>query len=357
MDVKLTQPRVILLIFGLFLLNVALLTAYNTLKSELYNNHTVVGMVVINEMTNALCGAVSVSLFVYWFWNAKIRPSSTKGWIALHIAALMLYSGLHTSSYSALRAVLYPAFGYGSYHPGNLGIRYAMELPNDVLTYSKWVLLFLVFQYYRRLRDREAAAAALEYSLTGAKLENLQKQMQPHFLMNSLNAISSLIYSDPNAADEMIARLGAFLRRSLLNEGAQVIPLSEEIASVQAYIEIMQMRYGDRLRYRFDVDPTVTTTRVPPLSLQPLVENSLKYGADPVDFSVDIEITVRNAGEDVEISVRDRGKGIGSDAKLGIGIHNLRTRMAALYGRTDVLQLATADDGGALVRLLIPRHA
>ena len=235
-----------------------------------------------------------------------------------------------------------------------------MELPNDVVTYAKWLLLFIAFEYYRRLRDREVAASALEHSLMEARLKNLQTQMQPHFLMNSLNAISSLIYSNPQAADEMIARLGAFLRRLLSDETGRQVPLSYEVESVQAYISIMQMRYKERLTYRFDIEPGVSSAQVPPLILQPLVENSILHGADPADFSVEIDVTARRQGDRLEVTVRDHGPGVQPGvqpgARTGVGLQNLRKRMATLYGDKQSVDIENADGGGTVVRLLIPQN-
>ena len=231
-----------------------------------------------------------------------------------------------------------------------------MELPNDVLTYVKWLLLYVALQYYRRLLDRERAAAALEHSLVEAKLKNLQTQMQPHFLMNALNAISSLIYTDPRAADEMIARLGSFLRRLLSGEQKSQVSLAEELGSVQTYIDIMQMRYQDRLIYRCDVDPAAHTAKIPPLSLQPLVENSIIHGMNPLDFRVEIDLTARRRGDCVELTVRDRGEGFKPGATPGLGLQNLRNRLTTLYGDGDTLQVEPAEGGGTLVRLLIPQN-
>ena len=355
MGLKLTRLQVAAAVLGLFLLNGGLVAIYQCLRAKLYHTNAALGGIVINEMSGAVAGACILSVAVYLFWST-IQRSGWRVQIGIHAAAILAYSVLHTSAYWGMRSLLYPLFGYGKYNSGDVALRYAMELPNDVLSYSKWLLLFLVLQYYRRLLDREMAAAALEHSLVEAQLKNLQAQMQPHFLMNALNAISSLIYTDPRSADEMIARLGSFLRRLLSGEQTSLVPLAEELDSVQTYIDIMQMRYQDRLRYRCEVDPETQAARIPPLSLQPLVENSIIHGMNPVDFSVHIDVTARRCGDSVELTVRDRGEGFQPGSVPGFGLQNLRNRLATLYGDPDGLQVQAAEGGGTIVRLRIPQN-
>lgn len=356
MGPKLTTFRIGALVFALFLLNGVLLATYHHLKARLYNTEVPVGATLINELGGAVAGACLFGLLLYSFWKLPSRPSTWRGWLLIHSTAVLLYSFFHTTAHLGIRSVFYPWFGYGQFHPGDIRLRYAMELPNDVLTYSKWLLLFLVFEYYRRLRDREMAASELVHNLTEARLQNLQAQMQPHFLMNSLNAISSLIYTNPRAADEMIARLGSFLRRLLSVEQDQQVSLEHEIDSVRTYIDIMQMRYEDRLKYRCEIDPEVSAARVPPLSLQPLVENSILHGANPKDFTVEIDVTARRRGDRLELAVRDHGAGVPPDARYGVGLRNLKSRMANLYGDRQTVSIETAEGGGTVVRLLIPQN-
>jgi two-component system, LytTR family, sensor kinase len=356
MGLKLTRIQIIAAVLGLFLLNGGLTTAYQCLRAKLYHTNAALGGIVINEMSGAIAGACGLSIAVYLIWRKPVRPGSWTAQIAIHGAAIVAYSALHTSTYWLIRSVVYPLFGYGNYVVGDLPTRYAMELPNDVLTYSQWLLLFLVLQYYRRLLDREMAAAVLEHNLVEARLKNLQAQMQPHFLMNALNAISSLIYTNPASADEMIARLGLFLRRLSSDEQTSQISLAQELESVRTYIDIMQMRYQDRLTYTCDIDPAANAARVPPLSLQPLVENSIIHGMSPVDFRVDIDITARRRDDCIEVTVRDHGKGCEPGAPAGLGLQNLRSRLSTIYGDRQSLQVEVAEGGGTIVRLLIPQN-
>ena len=193
MALKVTKFRIGAAVFVLFLLNGLLSTAYYHLKSRLYNGRAPLGEIAINELGGAVLAAGLLGCLLYLFWKLPLRPLNWRGWLAAHSFAVVVYSLLHTTAYWGIRTLFYPLAGYGPYDPRDLRLRYAMEFPNDVLTYSKWLLLFLVFQYYQRLRDREVAASKLTHSLTQAKLKNLQAQMQPHFLMNALNGISSLI--------------------------------------------------------------------------------------------------------------------------------------------------------------------
>src|SRR5918993_4754638 len=179
-------------------------------------------------------------------------------------------------------------------------------------------------------RPRELNAAQLETRLVEARLHTLQRQLQPHFLFNTLNTISALMHRNVDAADNMIARLSDLLRISLHNVGIQEVTLKEELDFLSKYLEIEQTRFRDRLTVVFDVQPGTLDALVPNLVLQPLVENAIKHGIGPRPSPGTITIRARLTGERLELIVQDNGVGMStarlSDFNRGVGLSNTRAR-------------------------------
>jgi sensor histidine kinase YesM len=198
-----------------------------------------------------------------------------------------------------------------------------------------------------RLRDR---GTALEADLTRARLDALQSQLRPHFLFNTLNAISVLTAEDAEKARRMVVRLGSLLRRSL-DEAHHEVPLHQELAFLNEYLDIQRMRFGDRLSVDMAIDPDVMNDRVPVLLLQPLVENAIKHGASDDDGTATIHIKAARDNGRLQITVQDRGPGP-NGAQEGVGLRNTRQRLHALYGEGTTLSLRKAE--GACVEIRMP---
>jgi signal transduction histidine kinase len=218
-----------------------------------------------------------------------------------------------------------------------------------------WALLGIVHavEYHGRFRERELHAARLEAELASARLDALTAQLQPHFLFNTLNSVSTLMHRDVDAADEMLTHLGDLLHRTLRQHDRHEIPLSEEIDLLRHYVDIMKIRFQDRLAVRMDVDDNVRGALVPPLLLQPLVENAIRHGIARKPGAGHIGIAARRAGDCLEITIRDDGEGhTGGDE--GVGLSNTRRRLRELYGDRQTLELLTEGAGGLLVKVRIP---
>jgi two-component system LytT family sensor kinase len=211
--------------------------------------------------------------------------------------------------------------------------------------------------YYRLYRERELRAARLESALAAAQLQLLRSQLQPHFLFNTLNGIASLIPEDPQAAEEMVECLSDLLRASLRRSDAMEVPLSEELHLLEQYLTIQERRFDDRLRVVREIHPDSLGARVPPLVLQPLVENAIRYGVAPRPDGGEVRIVARAVSGALEIAVLDDGPGFDDPSSLrpGIGIANTRERLARLYGDAARLELGNRESGGARVRLVVPR--
>lgn len=235
----------------------------------------------------------------------------------------------------------------------------------DVVFYAGLVAIFHALDYQRRLRDRELRQAQLETQLVQAQVEALRMQLNPHFLFNTLHAISSLMDEDVRKARRMLVDLSALLRLSLDSVGEQEVPLEQELAFLDRYLQIEQVRFGDRLSFELDVEEEALPALVPNLLLQPLVENALKHAVAPFAGPGRVALRARRDGDTLLLSVEDDGPGLpglsGDGApplppKKGIGLRNTRERLERLYGREHVFTLEDIPSGGLAVRIRIPFH-
>ncbi len=214
--------------------------------------------------------------------------------------------------------------------------------------------------YHERYRERERAAEQLAAGLTEARLHALKMQLQPHFLFNTLNAISALIPPQAKPARRMVARLGDLLRISLEHEETQEVTLREELAFLQPYLEIEQARLEDRLTVVMEIAPETLDARVPHLVLQPLVENAIRHGIAPRIEPGRVEISATGGADDrfLHLEVRDDGLGVDRDnqarTRKGVGLTNIRSRLEQLYDGEHRFEFENHPEGGAVVRISLP---
>jgi LytS/YehU family sensor histidine kinase len=188
----------------------------------------------------------------------------------------------------------------------------------------------------------------------------LRYQLNPHFLFNTLNSISTLVLlKQTERANAMLSRLSSFLRYTLANEPTAHVTVAQEVETLKLYLEIEKMRFEDRLRPIFDIDPRAEQARLPSLLLQPLVENAIKYAVTPQEEGADIRVEARLVGDRVQIAVSDTGPGLQdgpSPASLstGVGLQNIRDRLIQAYGPDQRLITRTASEGGFSVAIDIP---
>lgn len=235
------------------------------------------------------------------------------------------------------------------------------SVENNLFLY--WLLVGVghAVVYAREAIDRDRAAAQLETELSRSELSALKASLHPHFLFNTLQAVAELVHHDPDAADRMIVQLSAMLRR-LLDDGRQVVPLSDEIGFVRDYLALERVRFSDRLTVAWDIAPDVLDVSVPHLFLQPLAENALRHGLWPAGRPGRLEITARREGDDLIVIVSDDGVGL-DGAKPGAGLgertggHGLstvRARMERLYRGRGHVALRPRQGAGAESRVVIP---
>jgi two-component system, LytTR family, sensor kinase len=227
---------------------------------------------------------------------------------------------------------------------------------NQLLVYIAVLAAGFGRNFYIRDRMRQREAIELRAQLADARLDALRMQINPHFLFNTLHAISALVDRDPAGVRRMIARLSELLRRTIEGQGSDEVPLSEELDFLRRYIEIMEIRFQGRLRVSTSIAPDVLDALVPNLILQPIVENALEHGANRTTGEGRVEIAARRHGDDLLLSVRDNGPGIREGATGGVGLRNTEERLEQLYGDAAMLSMRPADGGGALAEITIPFH-
>lgn len=228
--------------------------------------------------------------------------------------------------------------------------------PFNLLIYGVIVSVSHAVDYYRKYHERTVQALELEKHLTEARLQSLLRQLKPHFLFNALNGISSLMYSDVAAADRMLIKLSELLRMTMSQSGAPLAPLRTEIAFLECYLGIEQIRFRDRLDVQMDIDPSTMDAQVPSLILQPLVENAIRHGIEPQVRRGLITIRSTRDGDSLVLSVTDNGGGMppGGFKREGIGVANSRARLLELYGDAQRFEMTNQPEGGLCVRLTFP---
>jgi len=298
-----------------------------------------------------------VPLAALILWCERRWPSSRAGRSQLpilYVASLVVFPAMHT----LLLAGIY--FPIASVNVAGF-LRYrSFVLITDLLTGVVVCALVLGLaharSYYVRLRDEELRASRLEAQLAQAELEALKMQLHPHFLFNTLNAISALQTDDAEGAQRMMARLADFLRLTLENSGVQEVALRREVDFLTRYLEIERIRFPHRLTVRMDVDPVALDARVPNLILQPIVENAIRHGIAASAAPGQVEIRATRQNQSLILRVRDTGPGLvqNGNSSEGIGLRNTRARLDRLYGSESDLSFENCASGGLEVKITIP---
>jgi two-component system LytT family sensor kinase len=274
--------------------------------------------------------------------------------LAIHMPAMLAFVLVHASLFSLVTVLLAPGIEL-QILPSVLGRSLLSWTVVDAIVYCALVTVNHAVIYYRVSKDRALRASQLEASLAQAQLQMLRMQLQPHFLFNTLHSISALMHKDVRRADSMVAALSDLLRMSLQNIGAQEVALQSELDFLQRYVEIMRLRFGERLKVSIDIDPETRDARVPNLFLQPLVENSFRHGFGDLGQGA-ISISVRRDGDMLVCDIIDDGRGLRAGHKEGVGLASTRQRLAHLYGDQHIFSLRGAPGEGVHVTMAIPFH-
>ena len=312
--------------------------------------------VVVSEVLYALLWIPLTPLVVWLVNRFRFEPPHRARNLLLHVLASLLLSFAHRVVF-LIALALYEHFAQGSPMAVNFSAL-VVYVDYGVLLYWIIWLISVSVAYAEKVREREVRAAELETRLARAQVHALQSQLQPHFLFNTLNAISALVTKDPAAARGTITLLSGLMRETLALGSLQEVPLSRELALTQQYLDIEKQRFGDRLTVRVNVDPSVQNSLVPSLILQPLLENAFKHGLSQRRGDVRIDITAARVDGTLRLSVWNDGSGIRTDAgpNSGVGLQNTRARLERLYGDRAAFELREEEEGRVRADMTVPLH-
>ena len=293
-----------------------------------------------------------LALAVYRF--ERRVPLSGDGWprrVALHVPVAIAFSLAHTLGMVGIRKLVYAAMGarydFGAPLPG-----FAYELQKDLITYALIVGFCVAWRSGRLRREREFALVRLERDLGQARLAQLTAQIEPHFLFNTLNAISNRMHEDVEAADRMIAALAVLMRVALSETGDARVRVLDDVVWLERYFELMRERFRGRLETRVEVDPAARDARIPRLLLQPLVENAFEHGLRSGQGRVDVSIGVD--GDRLRCVVADDGRGLAPDYVPGVGLQNVRDRLRLIYPDRHRFAIGPGAMAGTRIEIELP---
>ncbi len=296
----------------------------------------------------------SITLLMAAAYRRLIRAKPIFTWmttIAIVLVAAASFSAIETWSHATF---LKPGF-----RPQ--GIEFMSAIVFTVSLLIAWSALYYAINYYLLLEERHDRMVRLESQASSAQLAMLRYQLNPHFLFNTLNSISTLVLlKQTEQANAMLSRLSSFLRYTLVNEPTAQVTVAQEVETLKLYLDIEKMRFEDRLRPKFHIEAAVAGARLPSLLLQPLVENAIKYAVTPQEEGADISVDARKVGDRVLITVRDTGPGtdaaytVRAEQSTGVGLANIRDRLAQAYGAEHRFETQTNIQGGFNVTIEIP---
>jgi sensor histidine kinase YesM len=304
--------------------------------------------------------SISLILSVIYGWLIQQRALIT--WSVTMVvvtAAVSLYAFI-----DAWVLQLYYADGVTS-----LTQRFIAVLWLDLTVIGAWSALYYAINFFLQVEEQTDRLERLEAQATSAQLAMLRYQLNPHFLFNTLNSISTLVLlKQTEPANAMLTRLSSFLRHTLVAEPGGKVTVEQEVETLKLYLDIERMRFEERLRTVFRIDPAAADARIPSLLLQPLVENAIKYAVSPQEEGARISLTAQRLGNRLRVTVADTGPGLQSrparagdagsgmeaSASTGLGLANIRNRLAQAYGEDHRFEIETPPEGGFTVIVEVP---
>ncbi len=317
--------------------------------------------ILLFEFTGAYSGILLIPFLLRFMRRFPIQSGNWTRRMPLHAMVSILFSLCMTLMMWGSRTVLFDWLGWGPYNYGQLGYRFAMEYLKQLCIYWGIYIIVKAVAYARESRERELQASQLEKELAEARLNALKNQLNPHFLFNTLNMISSYVYEDPGIAEKMITRLSDLLRLTLNYADRQEVALQKELEFLDAYLAIMKARFQEQLILSLEIDRSTRNLLIPHLILQPLVENSIKHCTSEFARPGEIRIAACSTGDLLRVVIEDNGPGIresgNGTAKNGIGLRNTRLRLQELYGERHRFEMENRDSGGLRIVLELPARA
>jgi len=352
----------------------ALLFVGWTLASVIFAGISYAAAIGENNKEFGFVSALRLNLVQFYLWAIlapfvfrfsrrfpiEFRPLNVRN-LLLYFPALISFAGIHQVLHLAVLWSISPR--WRQRYPALMDCYrayFAFGFYIDLIIALLIVIAMHALLYYQNFRASELAQSSLKTQLAQAQLKSLKMQLHPHFLFNTLHSISSLVLEDPPKANSMIARLGDFLRLTLENSEQQLVTLKEETEFLRCYLDIEQVRFGDRLTISFELEPQTLSAQVPHLILQPVVENAVQHAIAPRATRGHINIEAKRLNSLLRVVVSDNGPGITSNAisptKKCVGLTNVRNRLQQVYGPDFRFELTNGKNGGLTVVMEIPFH-
>jgi sensor histidine kinase YesM len=315
-------------------------------------NERVGSYIIHNALLTAAGYSITLLMAAAFRRLIKMRPIYT--WVGSIIIV-----GIAAAGFSAIETWSYASFVNPGFTPE--GMRFFGAILFTVSLLIAWSALYYSINFFILLEEQSDRLLRLESQASNAQLAMLRYQLNPHFLFNTLNSISTLVLlKQTERANAMLSRLSSFLRYTLVNESTGTVTLTQEIETLKLYLEIEKMRFEDRLRPHFHIDRHAMAAQLPSLLLQPLIENAIKYAVTPQEEGADISVEARRQADRVLITVFDTGPGsdalynVRAEQSTGVGLANIRDRLAQAYGDNHRFETQSDITGGFRVFIDIP---
>jgi two-component system LytT family sensor kinase len=332
-----------------YLINFAVATTfeYLALKPELAT--------IINGMLLAII--ICLLAYLSWLYTSFLIKLSVARQVVGHLIGIVVWFYLVATTTYFLEFKL-TAFDSLDVWQAYIWEQFGAKSLLYNLEYITAIALFYILRYIDTVRDKENEKMLLAVANNDMQMSLLKSQINPHFLFNTLNSISTLMNTDKTKARQMMTMLGDVFRYALDSNDILEVPLSDELDFIRNYIRIQQVRFGDRLQYEENIERTCQTLTIPPMVLQPLVENSVKHGITPKEEGGTITVSIKKKNGEAIFTVADNGIGLANitefeSSNSGVGLANSDTRLQNMYGKHARLRIA-ADDEGFLVNFKIP---
>jgi len=341
------KPAVQIWTFVIFTAIGLFFAAHRHLDDLLYNPAMPFSHVLVQELAGSYSAMLLIPFLNWISLRFPITRATLLRVLGANAAGFALYTIAHTTINSLFRFAALPLVGVAGVTPWNMLNESGSEAANDFVYYG--MLMGTLYLINHFIESQE-----LETKLAEAKLENLRLQLHPHFLFNTLNAISSVMYEDVARADAMLSKLSEFLRRVLDAGSVHNVPLDEELEVERMYVDIMTTRLERSLQLRIDVADDARDATIPFMLLQPLLENSIRHGMGSSRTALVLRIAVSRNGETIVIHVDDDGLGMNGSTKRGIGLTNVASRLEHMYGSRASFSIASRAEGGTRATLSFP---
>ena len=318
-------------------------------------------LIVLVEMMTGF----SISLVLAVIYHQLINRTALVTW---GVTALVLTAAV--TLYASIDSWLQGIY-YANIRETSFAQRFVALIFLDGSLLGAWSALYYAINFFLQVEEQADRLERLEAQATSAQLAMLRYQLNPHFLFNTLNSISTLVLlKQTEPANAMLTRLSGFLRHTLISEPGAKVSVAQEVETLKLYLDIERMRFEDRLRTVFSIDPAAAEATIPSFLLQPLVENAIKYAVSPQEEGARISLTAQLVGQRLRLTVSDTGPGLqagrarttfpagfpgaGRPVSTGVGLANIRDRLAQAYGEDHLFEIRTPADGGFTVIIEIP---